>query len=272
MAGDTGTSACRSRNDTTPTGMFTAKKPRHDQIDASPPATSGPIALPTPPAAPQRPIANARRDGVEHHVDHRQRRREAARRCDALQRPAGQQHAERAGDRADGRRGREQHDAEEKEPPGADAVRDPADEDQRRGEPEGGDAHDGTERAARYTQVGADLGQEHGDAVEVHRQCDQWQAQGGEREPRSWSTSGRSARRTIPAVTAGRFSDDDGFDFAVRCLLNGVPYRMADPQETIATAAAVTPGDSDGWYTALTDLGARSEAVARGAATGPAMG
>ena len=78
-----------------------------------------------------------------------------------------------------------------------------------------------------------------------------------------WSTSGRSAQRTIPAVTAGRFSDDDGFDFAVRCLLNGVPYRMADPQETIATAAAVTPGDSDGWYRALTDLGARSEAVAQ---------
>ena len=76
------------------------------------------------------------------------------------------------------------------------------------------------------------------------------------------STSGRWAQRTIPAVAAVRFSDDDGFDFAVRCLLNGVPYRMADPEETIATAAAVAPGDSDGWYRALTDLGARVEALA----------
>ena len=58
-----------------------------------------------------------------------------------------------------------------------------------------------------------------------------------------------------------RFSDDDGFDFAVRCLLNGVPYRMADPQETITTAASVPPGDADGWYRALTDLGARVEAI-----------
>ena len=63
-------------------------------------------------------------------------------------------------------------------------------------------------------------------------------------------------------MTAVRFSADDGFDFAVRCLLNGVPYRMADPEETIAVAANLAPGDSDGWYTALTELGARSEAIA----------
>jgi hypothetical protein len=59
-----------------------------------------------------------------------------------------------------------------------------------------------------------------------------------------------------------RFSDDDGFDFAVRCLLNGVPYRMADLHETIETASAVRAGDADGWYDALTGLGARVETVA----------
>lgn len=63
-------------------------------------------------------------------------------------------------------------------------------------------------------------------------------------------------------MTVARFSDDDGFDFAARCLLNGVPYRMADPQETIAVAASVPAGDSGAWYRALTDLGARVEAVA----------
>ena len=63
-------------------------------------------------------------------------------------------------------------------------------------------------------------------------------------------------------MTVVRFSVDDGFDFAVRCLLNGVPYRMADPEETIAVAANLEPGDFDGWYTALTELGARHEAIA----------
>jgi hypothetical protein len=44
-----------------------------------------------------------------------------------------------------------------------------------------------------------------------------------------------------------RFSDDDGFDFAIRCLLNGVPYGMADPGEVFAATADVlhelTAGD-----------------------------
>ena len=60
-----------------------------------------------------------------------------------------------------------------------------------------------------------------------------------------------------------RFSDDDGFDFAIRCLLNGVPYGMADPGEVFAATAAVAPGDADGWFDALTDLGARLEAEAQ---------
>ena len=37
---------------------------------------------------------------------------------------------------------------------------------------------------------------------------------------------------------------------------------MADPEETIAVAGKLAPGDSDGWYTALTELGARNEAIA----------
>jgi hypothetical protein len=59
-----------------------------------------------------------------------------------------------------------------------------------------------------------------------------------------------------------RFSDHDGFDFAVRCLLNGVPYRMADLHETIETASAVPAGDADAWFAALTGLGERVEATA----------
>jgi alpha-beta hydrolase superfamily lysophospholipase len=59
-----------------------------------------------------------------------------------------------------------------------------------------------------------------------------------------------------------RFSDDDGFDFAIRCLLNGVPYGMADPGELFAATADVAPGDADNWFEALTGLGARLEAEA----------
>ena len=66
-----------------------------------------------------------------------------------------------------------------------------------------------------------------------------------------------------------RFSDDDGFDFAIRCLLNGVPYGLADPGELLAATGDVAAGDADGWFDALTDLGARLEDeadTARGAA------
>ena len=59
-----------------------------------------------------------------------------------------------------------------------------------------------------------------------------------------------------------RFSDDDGFDFAIRCLLNGVPYGMADPGELFAAVADVIPGDPDSWFDALTGLGTRLEAEA----------
>ncbi|MCD9624348.1 alpha/beta hydrolase family protein [Rhabdothermincola salaria] len=59
-----------------------------------------------------------------------------------------------------------------------------------------------------------------------------------------------------------RFSDDDGMDFAVRCLLTGIGYGMAEPGEVLATAAAVVPGDPDSWFTAWTGLGERCEAIA----------
>lgn len=67
---------------------------------------------------------------------------------------------------------------------------------------------------------------------------------------------------TYDAALVVRFSDDDGFDFAIRCLLNGVPYGMADPGELLAAVEAVAPGDLDAWFEALTGLGARLEAEA----------
>jgi hypothetical protein len=70
---------------------------------------------------------------------------------------------------------------------------------------------------------------------------------------------------TTPLRSPGvrvRFSTDDGIDFAVRCVLSGIPYRMADLHETVETAAAVAPGDVDGWFAALTGLGARVETIA----------
>ncbi len=62
------------------------------------------------------------------------------------------------------------------------------------------------------------------------------------------------------------FSSDGGFDFAVRCLLTGVGYGMAEPGEVLATAASVEPGDRESWFRAWTELGARCDAVAGRAA------
>ena len=63
-------------------------------------------------------------------------------------------------------------------------------------------------------------------------------------------------------MTPIRFSDDDGMDFAVRCLLTGIGYGMSEPGEVLATAATVTPGDPDSWFDAWTGLGERCEAMA----------
>ena len=134
--------------------MLTAKNARHDHIVARLPATSGPIALPTPPSAPQSPIASARRsdgkitsitasDVVKQHA--------AATPCSA--RPT-MNDAEAAASAQIGRRGTaKQHHADEQEPAGAEAIRHPTDEQERGGEPERGDRHDGTERSRRGTEV-----------------------------------------------------------------------------------------------------------------------
>ena len=59
-----------------------------------------------------------------------------------------------------------------------------------------------------------------------------------------------------------RLSADDGFDFAIRCLLNGIPYGMADPGEVFAATGDVPVGDNDAWFDALTALGDRVESIA----------
>jgi dienelactone hydrolase len=58
------------------------------------------------------------------------------------------------------------------------------------------------------------------------------------------------------------FSEDPGFDFAVRCALNGVAYRMSEVGEVLATSAGVAAGDLDGWFDAWTERGRRVGAVA----------
>ena len=63
-----------------------------------------------------------------------------------------------------------------------------------------------------------------------------------------------------------RFSDDDGFDFAVRCLLGGVAYGMADTGEVLATAETVPAADLDAWFSAWTALGERCQSIGEEAA------
>ncbi|HSJ74439.1 MAG TPA: alpha/beta hydrolase [Miltoncostaeaceae bacterium] len=58
------------------------------------------------------------------------------------------------------------------------------------------------------------------------------------------------------------FSEDPGFDFAVRCALNGVAYKMSEVGEVLATSAGVATGDLDGWFDAWTGRGRRVRAVA----------
>ena len=64
------------------------------------------------------------------------------------------------------------------------------------------------------------------------------------------------------------FSDDPGFDFAVRCALNGVAYRMSEVGEVLATASGVAAGDVDGWFDAWTGRGRRVRAVAEACEAG----
>jgi hypothetical protein len=66
-------------------------------------------------------------------------------------------------------------------------------------------------------------------------------------------------------MTDVRFNDDFGFDFAIRCALNGVAYRMAEVGEVLATGPPVEAGDLDGWFTAWTGRGRRVRRVAEAA-------
>jgi hypothetical protein len=58
------------------------------------------------------------------------------------------------------------------------------------------------------------------------------------------------------------FNEDPGFDFAIRCALNGVAYKMSEVGEVLATSAGVGKGDLDGWFDAWTGRGRRVRAVA----------
>jgi len=66
----------------------------------------------------------------------------------------------------------------------------------------------------------------------------------------------------MPTMPPVRLSDDFGFDFALRCLLSGVGYGMADSGEVLAVADRVVPGDRDSWFDALSEVAARLESVA----------
>jgi pimeloyl-ACP methyl ester carboxylesterase len=63
-----------------------------------------------------------------------------------------------------------------------------------------------------------------------------------------------------------RFSEDPDFDFAVRCLLTGVGYGMAEPGEIVTTAETIVPHDRDSWFEAWTALGERCERIGTDAA------
>ncbi len=88
-------------------------------------------------------------------------------------------------------------------------------------------------------------------------------------EPARGPTLPAVSDRPAGAAPAITFSADGGFDFAVRCLLTGVGYGMAEPGEMLATAEGIAPGDAEGWFRAWTELGARCDAIgARAAAAG----
>ena len=62
-------------------------------------------------------------------------------------------------------------------------------------------------------------------------------------------------------MTDVRFSDDFGFDFAIRCALNGVAYGMSEVGEVLATGPGVPAGDLDAWFDAWVGRGRRLRAV-----------
>lgn len=54
-----------------------------------------------------------------------------------------------------------------------------------------------------------------------------------------------------------RFFDDDGMDFATRCVLSGVRHGMAELGEVVVTNELITDGSPDSWLDAYVSLGRR---------------
>lgn len=63
-------------------------------------------------------------------------------------------------------------------------------------------------------------------------------------------------------------SDDPGFDFALRCLLSGVAYDMAEPGEVLAMAERIVPADVDSWFDTLSAQADRCATAAAAAQHG----
>lgn len=54
-----------------------------------------------------------------------------------------------------------------------------------------------------------------------------------------------------------RFFDDEGMDFAVRCVLSGVRHGMAEVGEVFAVSETIADGDAGSWLEAYLSLGRR---------------
>lgn len=66
-------------------------------------------------------------------------------------------------------------------------------------------------------------------------------------------------------MSAIAFSGDGGFDFAVRCVLSGAAYGMAEVGEVLTAAEHVADGNVDAWFDVWTRLGERCDAIATNA-------
>ena len=67
-------------------------------------------------------------------------------------------------------------------------------------------------------------------------------------------------------MTQVRFFDDDGMDFATRCVLSGVRHAMAEVGETLAAVDAIEDGRPESWLETFIALGRRVRRIADDAA------
>jgi hypothetical protein len=67
-------------------------------------------------------------------------------------------------------------------------------------------------------------------------------------------------------VATTRFFDDDGMDFATRCVLSGVRHGMSEVGEVLAATATIRDGDPDSWLETYVALGTGLRATAEEAA------